>query len=486
MNAEPKHSPRLSLRFRLTMWFVLIFTIIQWSSGAVFWLYQSASINRLFDEFLAGRATEAARRIEPWLPDVTKERLDELASGEILLFQVDRGYIEVFRPDGSTLSSEHKPVFNARISDVAAAATSALPLVRGSTINPQAFGEEGVPIEGKVAYVGVDAGGRGRFVVALATSDQFVDRKMALVTRALLLTGIIGPIAASIAGWFIGGIAVAPFERLRRLASGLRPESVGRTLEFESSNSEVARLTEELDRARQRMMEGFASQERFLSNVSHEIKTPIAVMLLEAQTLDTEGAPEHVRDFVESVGEEMHRLGKLVESFLTLTRVRDGKGIARIMRCGVNDLVMDSAEHCTPMARQHRVILSPGLLATEETMDASIAGEPELLRTMLDNLVRNAIRFSPADDRVEIRASVADGHAAIVVRDFGPGIPESHLATIFDRFAQAGDEQRKGRGHGLGLAIAQGIAELHGGRISVENCVDRGCEFEIVLPLYAG
>ena len=468
------------------MWFVLIFTIIHWSSGGVFWLYQSASINRLFNDFLIGRAKEAAKRIEPWLPDVKKETVDELASGEVLLFQVDRAYIEVFKADGAPLLSEHAPVYDVRISDISAAGATALPVVRTTTIKPALFGEGGEPIEGRVAYVGLDAGGRGKFVVALATSDQFVNRKMALVTRALALTGVVGPIAAAIAGWFIGGIAVAPFERLRRLASGLRPESIGRSLEFDSSNSEVARLTEELDRARQRMMEGFASQERFLSNVSHEIKTPISVMLLEAQTLDVDGSPEHVRDFVESMGEEMQRLGKLVESFLTLTRVRDGKGIARIMRCGVNDLVMDSAEHCTPMARQHRVTLSPGLLASEETMDASIAGEPELLRTMLDNLVRNAIRFSPVDDRVEIRASVKDGFASIVVRDFGPGIPESHLSTIFDRFAQAGEEQRKGRGHGLGLAIAQGIAELHGGRISVENCRDRGCSFEVLLPLYGG
>ena len=72
----------------------------------------------------------------------------------------------------------------------------------------------------------------------------------------------------------------------------------------------------------------------------------------------------------------------------------------------------------------------------------------------------------------------------VKVRDHGPGIPAQHLTTIFDRFAQAGEEQRKGRGHGLGLAIAQGIAELHGGRISVQNCVDRGCEFEVMLPLY--
>ncbi len=466
------------------MWFVLIFTIIHWSSGAVFWLYQSASINRLFNEFLIARAQEAARRIEPWLPDVTKQRLDDLATGEVLLFQVDRGYIEVFHPDGTTLSTEHTPVFEIRIPDIAAASASSMPIIRDSTIDPHAFREDGDPIKGRVAYVGLEAGGRGKFVVALATSDQFVRRKMALVSRALILTGVVGPIAAAIAGWFIGGIAVAPFERLRRLASDLGPESVGRSFEFDSSNSEVSRLTQELDRARQRMMDGFASQERFLSNVSHEIKTPISVMLLEAQTLDTDGAPEHVRDFVESMGEEMLRLGRLVESFLTLTRVRDGKGIARIMRCGVNDLVMESAEHCSPMARQHRVMLAPGLLASEDTIDASIAGEPELLRTMLDNLVRNAIRFSPADERVEIRASVADGHVTIVVRDHGPGIPESNIATIFDRFAQADDEQRKGRGHGLGLAIAQGIAELHGGHISVENCVDRGCAFEITLPLY--
>jgi signal transduction histidine kinase len=117
-------------------------------------------------------------------------------------------------------------------------------------------------------------------------------------------------------------------------------------------------------------------------------------------------------------------------------------------------------------------------------MDTAVAGEPELLRTMLDNLVRNAIRFSPTDERVEVEASVVGDRVKIRVRDYGPGIPAAQLATIFDRFAQAPEEQRKGRGHGLGLAIALGIAELHGGSISAENCEDRGCTFVVELPQF--
>lgn len=479
------------MRLRLALWVFVIFTLIQWVSGAVFWLYQASTLNRLFDQFLATRAAEVARGIEQYLPDVTGERLRVVASTEALLFQFDRAYVEVFRPDGSPLTPDDSSVFEGMRGEISMASAQRQPVIarfrlRDPDVAHNADGDtgDGRRESGRAAFVGLRTDGRGDYVVGLATSDAFVGRQLALVRRVLLIAGGIGMVAAVVAGWFIGGIAVAPFERLREIASGLRPESVGRALEFDSSNAEVARLTAELDRARQRMMEGFSAQERFLSNVSHEIKTPIAVMLLEAQTLDTDGSPAHVREFVDSVGEEMLRLGRLVESFLTLTRVRDGKGIARIARYGVNDLLIDSAEHCAAMARQYRVALAPRLLSDDATIDTAVAGELELLRTMLDNLVRNAIRFSSPGERVEVRASVEGGLARIAVRDTGPGIPEAQLATIFDRFAQAPEEQRKGRGHGLGLAIAQGIAELHGGRISARNCPGRGCEFVVELPVY--
>ncbi len=471
------------MRLRLTMWVVVIFSVIQWSSGAVFWLYQSASMNRLFDEQLAMRAAEIADEVEPWLPNLDQQRLTSIAISKSRFFQFDPAFIEVFNADGTNVIPGRQGVISGESKPVSLAAAHAHPIVESVRLPLSTGADTPTMVDARAVFVGLSTDGRGDFVVVVARSDAFVRRQLSLLRNVLLLAGVIGPVAAAVAGWFIGGIAVAPYERLRAIAQNLRPESIGRGFELDSSNSEVVRLANELDQARQRILEGFAAQERFLSNVSHEIKTPIAVMLLEAQTLDTSESPQPVRDFVDSASEEMLRLGRLVESFLTLTRVRDGKGLAEIKEYAVNDLVIDSSEHCAAMARQYRVRLAPKILSDEETMDHAVAGEPELLRTMLDNLVRNAIRFSPADERVEIEAGV-DGETVVIrVRDYGPGIPEAQLKTIFDRFAQAPEEQRKGRGHGLGLAIAQGIAELHGGSIGVENCADRGCTFSVTLPL---
>jgi signal transduction histidine kinase len=472
------------MRLRLTLWVVAIFSIIQWSSGAVFWLYQSASMNRLFDEQLMIRASEVADEIEPWLPEIDEQELARITINNERIVQFDIAFVEVYHADGSNVIPDRESVILEDAKQIALAASQAAPVMESTEIRVGS-GDEAKTLPARAVFIHLDTDGRGEFVVVMARSDAFVQGQLALLRNVLLLAGIIGPLAAAVAGWFIGGIAVAPFERLSALAKNLRPESIGRQFEMDSSNSEVVRLADELDLARQRILEGFAAQERFLSNVSHEIKTPIAVMLMEAQTLDTSESSQNVKDFVDSASEEMLRLGRLVESFLTLTRVRDGKGLATVKDYAANDLVIDSAEHCAPMARQYRVRLAPKILSDESTMHVAVAGDPELLCTMLDNLVRNAIRFSPEDERVEIEASVDGDRLKIRVRDYGPGIPEAQLATIFDRFAQAPEEHRNGRGHGLGLAIAQGIAELHGGSIIAENCEDRGCTFIVDLPQYS-
>jgi signal transduction histidine kinase len=186
---------------------------------------------------------------------------------------------------------------------------------------------------------------------------------------------------------------------------------------------------------------------------------------------------------MQTVEEEMMRLGNLVESFLTLTRIQSGRGPTILKRYCVNDLVFDSISDCSMMADQHRVTLVPTLLAQEGTVDAAVVGDPDLLRTLVENLIRNSIRFSPEHSAVDIGASVHDGQAIIRVRDSGPGIPPDRLKTIFDRFAQANDSERRGRGHGLGLTIAKGIAELHGGNVEASNRDPRGCEFVVRLNL---
>lgn len=472
--------PKWSLRARLTIWMVAIFALIQWVTGGVFWLYQRAALENVLQSVLADRARIAADQAAPFLPDITEIEALMLISR---LGHIELGRITIDVLDPSGRSALRAPVL---------ADTSALPIDLALQTNhplpvrlPIVLAREpsAPPRVAHAVLIRTLSPDGEPYVVVLAATDAFVNRQLGLLLQVLTLASVIGPIAAGISGWFIAGIAVAPFARLRELAQQLGPQSMGQRLEFGSSNAEVARLAQELDDARDRIQQAFAAQERFLSNVSHEIKTPLAVMLVEAQTLDRAALPPEALAFVDGTREEMARLGALVESFLTLSRVQDGKGIVRGRPYALNDLVMDSIDHCALMAEQHLVRLVPTLLDQDDTLDLTVTGEPQLLCTMLENLIRNAIRFSPPEGRVAVTLSLSGDHALIRVEDEGPGIPPDRIDRIFDRFEQAGSEHRKGRGHGLGLAIALGIAELHNGTITAANRPTGGCRFEVSIPV---
>ncbi|MCA9291319.1 MAG: HAMP domain-containing histidine kinase, partial [Phycisphaerales bacterium] len=307
---------------------------------------------------------------------------------------------------------------------------------------------------------------------------------LALASRLVLVGLPIGLIAAAAAGWFIAGIAVSPLQSLNRFARELTPESLSQSVTLDEGGAEVERLQSELNAARERIVSGFRGQERFLSNVSHELKTPIATILTEAQTLrGLDAASVEIREFVESAKTEMQRLGRIIDSFLLLTRVRGGRPVqVSSSLCLVNEFIMESVASCAGLAETYHVEMRPRLLDDWDGITLSVVGVADLLQAMLDNLIRNAIRFSPSGGRVEIAAEYDDERVRIDVCDDGPGIPEEIIDRIFDRFAQAQSEERRGRGHGLGLEIAQGIAEMHGGVIMAANRDEGGCCFTVMLP----
>lgn len=474
--------PRISLRTRLTLWVVAIFLLIQFVSALVFYLYQRSSYSEVFNQRLIERASTIAVELEPRLPLLTESELRLIADREARFIQFETFRIDVIDQNGMSAVRD-APLWPRAV------VSYALPALRtGGTYIGALEDSDSIleATEGKHSRVVAMpiTGPLGRtYALMVATSDAYLVQQIGLVVRILALVGTIGAFASAISGWFIAGIAVEPFYRIAAAASELGPESINRELDIHSSNAEVAELSEELEAARLRIRDAFAAQERFLSNISHEIKTPIATVLLECQTLDRDGLTDDARDFVDTTTDEMRKLGRLVESFLTLTRVRDGSGPVRLTRYSANELVMDSVEDCLTLARHHRVRLEPRLLEDEAYLDAAIRGDADLLRTLVDNLVRNAIRFTPEYGTVNIVATAQNGELSIAVRDEGPGIPPELIDRIFDRFAQSAEELRRGRGHGLGLAIAQGIAELHGGRVDVRNLPDRGAEFTATLPL---
>lgn len=490
-NAEDGRA-RVSLRVRLTMWVIAIYTVIHWSASAVLWLYQSATIERVFDQWLFERAEEVAALVAPMVPGMDRERLNLEVSRSLRTLRNERLGVEMFRRDGLSMLGSGQPLFDPSTIPIAGliadgdTARLRIPMLESSWEEVEGEAERRLVYRwGSSRAVAMPMLGADLelYVLVVGSSDEMAREQAALVARFFLFSALAGPLMAIASGWFIAGIAVAPIERLRRIAMQFGPDSLDRSFDIPVYNKEVQELRDQLELSRRRIREAFEAQGRLLTNVSHELKTPIAVILAEGQILELEGARPEVRGFVGSTLEEMKRLGRLVESFLTLTRLQDGPGLVRRKRYAVNDLVMDSVEACAMYAEHRGVSLSAELLEDDRGIDASVVGEPELLRNMIENIVRNALRFTPEGRRVVARAELLADRAIVRVIDEGPGIPAEQIGRIFERFTQADNQARGSNGHGLGLAISQEIAVLHGGKIMARNRSGGGCEFWVYLPL---
>lgn len=483
---------RLPLRTRLTLWVVAIAVVMQAAVGGVFFLYQQQAVNGFFDGQLktAGRAmAESMRGLMPDL-DVAELRAVADRGTKNALFS---GFVmSVYDASGTELvTMRTKPPQNAvTAEEIIALANNGRTLTRRYRASEVKRYEPGATMARGV-YQPFHAVDGKRYVLAAWTSDTAAEQMLSLVLHAVVAAFVPGLVVAGLCGWVIAGLAVRPIREVSLAARRLGPESIDRAMPLTGNSPEVERLQRDLENARQRLASAFAAQERFMSNVSHELKTPIAVLLTEAQTLRTRDASRDVKEFVSSMTDELRRLGAMVDSFLLLTRVRDGRSVVRDTKHLINEMLMESVTHCKPMAAPYEVKLLP--LLCETNVELRVRGDPSLLRTMLDNLVRNAIRFSPRGGAIEIAALEMGNLAVLRVRDRGPGIPDALIDRVFDRFVQAPEEHRRGRGHGLGLEIAQGIAELHGGRITARNLRGpaattgepgpiQGCEFEVRLP----
>lgn len=478
--AYPPRERGVSLRARLTLWVVLAFLVIQATGALVFVLYQHAVIDRHFN----GRVTEAARTAAASLASrTTPARDDDLRALAVEAREqlAESVQLTVYTPDGAVVASNRRPAPEL-------ASFPALPPGAETAVGfrPPPAGQDAARGAARVASARVRGSDGRDYILGLASGDVHAELMLSLLNRVMVVVLPVSLAAAGLAGWIIAGLAVRPIRRIAERVESLTPETVAVPITPSSPAREVASLERELEAARRRLAAGFAAHERFVANISHELKTPIATLLTESQTIRMTHASPEVDAFVRTVQDEMKRFGRMLDSFLLLTRLRAGGGAVTMRPHSVNELVMESVARCKAAAHKHRAVLDPVLLEHEEA-DTRVAGDPELLGTMLDNLIRNAIRFSPEGGRVDvtIRKSSPEG-VTIRVRDRGPGIPQDVLARLFERPARDHDGQERFRSHGLGLRISLSVAELHGGAIRAENLPPPGgCEFIVELPVHS-
>lgn len=468
--------PSLSLRARVTLWIVVAFAIVKITLVLLILLYQRRAIHDSFDSVFTDRVAVISADVASYPGPVHDDYLRGIALRETNNIYIQDFAILLYDPSlKQPLASHGRDAGTLRT-----VAESAKPnSIRGVSYT-SATGDNDRSL--RIATTAITQPGGQQSLLVIATSDRYTDSVTSAIGSILLFSTpfTIGTIA--LVAWFVGGIAVRPLEQVRAFAESLRPEDLGRPITFSSTGSEVDALREQLDGAMSRLDAAYQAQARFLANISHEIKTPISVVQSEADVLLlSKPTPEDYLAFVRSTGEEMQRLGKMVESFLMLTRVQQGDSRVRRKPVPMNDLVMSAFEESLGMARQYKVTLEPDLCPDDDAPE--VLGNDDLLTTAINNMVRNAIRFSPEGETVSIRCHTDNGYSIVEILDRGPGIPAELLPKLFEPFTQASSERRRGRGTGLGLQIAKGIAELHGGDITVKN-LNVGCSFRLVLPLH--
>jgi two-component system sensor histidine kinase SenX3 len=220
----------------------------------------------------------------------------------------------------------------------------------------------------------------------------------------------------------------------------------------------------------------------FVANVSHELKTPIgALLLLSEAVLGAKDDPAAVEKFATRMQIESKRLTDLVQEIINLSRLQDSDPLSVPSELNVQDLVSEAIDQSQVGADSRKIQISSGEIA-----NGVVLGDRDQIIMAIQNLVENAVNYSPEGTKVTVSSVVEDGIVTITVIDQGIGIPESEKDRIFERFYRVDPARsRQSGGTGLGLSIVKHVATKHGGEVSVWSVEDVGSTFSLKLPLFS-
>jgi len=246
---------------------------------------------------------------------------------------------------------------------------------------------------------------------------------------------------------------------------------------------EVRHVAESFNSMAAQVQATHVAQRDFVANVSHDLKTPLTAISGWSQALldGAAGAPADRQRAAETIYDEAGRMSRMVNQLLDLARIESGQLQVTRRIVDLSQVMTDVHRSQLPRARARGI---------ELTLDAPVAppllGDTDRLVQVFDNLVDNALTYTPAGGRVHLAVRAGEGYVEGIVSDTGAGIPADELPRVFERFYRLEKSRARGedgrRGAGLGLAIVHELVVAHGGTVSVSSEVGRGSAFVVRLP----
>jgi two-component system sensor histidine kinase ChvG len=300
---------------------------------------------------------------------------------------------------------------------------------------------------------------------------------------------VLSLIAAAVLNILVAATIARPLRRLQAdAANALDPRGrLTRRFRGTSRSDEIGDLARVLEALASRFDAHLRFVESFSADLSHEFKNPLASIRTVADVLGSIEQPDERQRFLDRLRQDLTRLERLlagVQEIVSIDTQLEREAVARVDLAALLSNIVDAHR----LRTNGSVRLQLQVAATAATAPTHVRAAPERLAQVFDNLVDNAVSFSPAGGLVTIAIDRQDGRCRVQVSDEGPGIPEAHLTRVFERFFSYrpqqgnGGDRRRDRHTGLGLSIARAIVESYGGSIEAGNRASGGARFDVSLP----
>jgi heavy metal sensor kinase len=463
-----------SIRVRLTAWYFMILTLALSLFGAGMFLVMRESVHTAVDDDLVVRFNGVQRFIQRVFPGSTLEYIrDEFREHSGMKPGGDLLQISDAQGNWIFQSGSIRP-YNIPVSN---------PNTKGAEL--KTIDVAGSPLRMLTAKVEADG---QQYTLQLATALGGFYGVLHRFGWLILWSIPAVLIVATASGYWMSRRALAPVDHITNTARSISAHNLSQRLMVPETGDELQRLSEtlnemmaRLDTAFKRLDTAYKKIVRFTADASHELRTPVALIRTTAEVaLQKNRAAPDYEEALREVLAEAERTSVLLEDLMTLARADSGVATLQFVDMDLGTTVKESCSQGSTLAGPRNVMFDWQI--PEQPMN--LKADPNALRRLFLILIDNALKYTPSGGRVSVGMHRVDGFGVVEVRDTGIGIAAEDLPSIFERFYRADKVRtRELGGVGLGLSIAQWIADTHGANIQVESAPGQGSVFRVCVPL---
>ena len=318
-------------------------------------------------------------------------------------------------------------------------------------------------------------------ILVLGASVKPIENYLSKLEKKLIGVGSLIVGGGFLVGWFLIGRSLKPIEEISGAAHRIAEGNLSERIKISGKGSELGRLSIVLNKTFEKLETSFEHQVRFTADASHEMRTPIAVILSKSQfALSKERSPEKYQEALQTCVDSAQHMRTLTSGLLELSKVDSGEFHLLPELGNLEGLTCEVVKMIEPLADERGIKVTCNLQSTKAEFDSS------KMRQALLNLLGNAVKYNREEGEIVVTLNRIGAEIIWSVRDTGRGMELAILKHIFERFYRVDKARtRTGRnGTGLGLPITKAIVEAHGGTISVESEVGKGTTFQVKLPVY--